>query len=308
MYWLCTWRFHSSRLGLVRRTQRAVPVTVDNFIRAETDLYFGGRRQGEGGLGKFDAPPRTRAIDNQTVIRLNRDTLYSSAVFDLDAGPVTITLPDAGERFMSLQVDQPGPLRPTVYGAGPHTLTRRRSARATLLVGIRTLVDPTDPEDVDAGPCAAGRDQGRARQGPASSKRRTGIRQARRRCAMRCSCWRRRCRISARRSAPRSEVDPVRHLIGTAAAWGGNPDKDAIYLNITPAKNDGDDRLQAERQGRAGRRLLVGQPLQRRRLLREERVQRLFAQQHHREEGCGRLGRRSSSAAATARFPTACRS
>jgi hypothetical protein len=28
-------------------------------------------------------------------------------------------------------------------------------------------------------------------------------------------------------------------LIGTAAAWGGNPDKDATYLNITPAKNDG---------------------------------------------------------------------
>jgi len=38
---------------------------------------------------------------------------------------------------------------------------------------------------------------------------------------------------------PKSDVDPVRHLIGSASAWGGNPDKDAIYLNITPAKNDG---------------------------------------------------------------------
>ena len=47
------------------------------------------------------------------------------------------------------------------------------------------------------------------------------------------------CPTSRRRSAPRTEVDPVRHLIGTAAAWGGNPDKDATYLNITPAKNDG---------------------------------------------------------------------
>ena len=37
----------------------------------------------------------------------------------------------------------------------------------------------------------------------------------------------------------KAEVDPIRHLIGTAAAWGGNPDKDATYLNITPAKNDG---------------------------------------------------------------------
>ena len=37
----------------------------------------------------------------------NRDVLVSGAVFDLDAGPVTITLPDPGQRFMSmLAVDQ----------------------------------------------------------------------------------------------------------------------------------------------------------------------------------------------------------
>ena len=38
------------------------------------------------------------------MVRSNRDTLYSGAVFDLDAGPVTITLPDAGKRFRSIQV------------------------------------------------------------------------------------------------------------------------------------------------------------------------------------------------------------
>jgi hypothetical protein len=37
----------------------------------------------------------------------------------------------------------------------------------------------------------------------------------------------------------KAEVDAVRHLIGTAMAWGGNPDKDAIYLNVTPKENDG---------------------------------------------------------------------
>jgi hypothetical protein len=37
----------------------------------------------------------------------------------------------------------------------------------------------------------------------------------------------------------REEVDPVRRLVGAAAAWGGNPDKDATYLNFTPANNDG---------------------------------------------------------------------
>jgi hypothetical protein len=34
-------------------------------------------------------------------------------------------------------------------------------------------------------------------------------------------------------------VDPVRHLIGAATAWGGNPEKDALYLPNTPPRNDG---------------------------------------------------------------------
>jgi hypothetical protein len=35
------------------------------------------------------------------------------------------------------------------------------------------------------------------------------------------------------------EVDPVPHLIGAASAGGGNPERDALYLNVVPAKNDG---------------------------------------------------------------------
>src|SRR4051812_37222303 len=82
---------------------KSVPVTADNFTRAESDLYFSGVVK-NGGFGKFDHTREPAPLDKQTVIRLNRDTLYSAAVFDLDAGPVTITLPDAGTRFMSLQV------------------------------------------------------------------------------------------------------------------------------------------------------------------------------------------------------------
>ena len=29
------------------------------------------------------------------------------------------------------------------------------------------------------------------------------------------------------------------HLLGSAAGWGGNPDKDATYLGVTPDRNDG---------------------------------------------------------------------
>ena len=80
-----------------------VPVTVDNFVRAETDLYMSVPVR-KGGFGKFEHNRDVLPIDKQTVIRTNRDTLYSGAVFDLDAGPVTLTVPDAGKRFMSVQI------------------------------------------------------------------------------------------------------------------------------------------------------------------------------------------------------------
>jgi hypothetical protein len=102
----------------------AVPVTPDNFVQAESDLYFGSIVK-DGGFGKFFHNREPTPIDNQKIIRMNRDTLYSAAVFDLDAGPATITLPDAGKRFMSMQVINEDQYTPTViYDAGAHTLTK----------------------------------------------------------------------------------------------------------------------------------------------------------------------------------------
>lgn len=87
-------------------------------------MYFAGIVQKEGGFGKFNHHREVIPIDKQPVIRCNRDTLYSSAIFDLDAGPVTITLPDAGGRFMSLQVIDEDQYTPAVfYGAGNYTLS-----------------------------------------------------------------------------------------------------------------------------------------------------------------------------------------
>jgi len=37
----------------------------------------------------------------------------------------------------------------------------------------------------------------------------------------------------------RGEVDPIRHLIGTAAGWGGKPEAAAVYVLVVPKKNDG---------------------------------------------------------------------
>ena len=85
-------------LPAVGKDELLVPVTADNFIRAESDAVFTGL-VAQGGFGKFYHNRELTSIDNHVVQRANRDTLYSTGDFDLDAGPATITLPDAGQRF-----------------------------------------------------------------------------------------------------------------------------------------------------------------------------------------------------------------
>ena len=171
---------------------------------------------------------------------MNRDTLYSSAVFDLDAGPVTITLPDAGKRFMSMQVIDEDQYTPAVvYAAGNYTYTRDKIGTRYVITAVRTLIDPANPKDVEE--VHKLQDAIKVEQkspgkfevpnwDPASQKK---VRDA-------LLVLGSTLPDSKRMFGPRDQVDPVRHLIGTAMAWGGNPEKDAIYLNVTPSQNDGD--------------------------------------------------------------------
>jgi hypothetical protein len=214
-------------------------VTIDNFVRAESDMYLAAFVQESGGLGRLHHRRDVASIDNQTVIRLNRDTLYSSAVFDLDAGPVTVTLPDMGGRFMSMMVVTQDHYVPAVfYTPGPHEITREMAGTRYAAVAIRTLVNPGDPADLEA--ARALQDGIRAEQAspgrfeiprwdPASQKK---VRDALLVLASTTDGFR-------AAFGRQGEVDPVRHLLGTAAGWGGNPDRDAVYMGESPAKNDG---------------------------------------------------------------------
>jgi len=225
-------------LAMPAWAQNGVPVTVDNFVRAESDTYIGNFTKEGGGLAKLLHRREPASIDSQTVIRLNRDTLYSSAVFDLDAGPVTVTMPDAGKRFMSLMSVSQDHYARTVYGKGAHTYTRDQVGTRYLLIGIRTFVDPNDPDDVKK--VHALQDAIKTSQkgsgtldlpnwDPASQKK---VRDALLVLASTITSF-------DKAFGTKAQVDPIRHLIGTAGGWGGNPDNDAKYLNVTPAKNDG---------------------------------------------------------------------
>ena len=222
------------------QAQSPVPVTVDNFGRAESDLYFGNGVKDAGGIGKLFHHREPMAIDKQGVIRSNRDTLYSMAVVDLDAGPVTIKLPDAGKRFRSLMVvnEDHYIVGDIEYRAGSYTYDRKRVGTRYALIGLRTLVDPNDPKDVEK--VRAVQDAVTISQkapgkfeipnwDPVSQKK---VRDALLVLSSTAGGFKDAFGV-------KGQVDPIRHLIATAAGWGGNPDKDATYLSVTPEKNDG---------------------------------------------------------------------
>jgi hypothetical protein len=213
-------------------------VTVENFPRAESDLYFAAVVK-DGGFGKFHHNREPTPINDQTVIRMNRDTLYSSGVFDLDAGPVTIALPDAGTRFLSMQVIDENHYCPSVvYGGGKHTLTKDRVGTRYVIAVIRILVDPADLKDVEQVHTLQDAIKvEQAGRGTFEVPNWDRLSQKKMRDAL--IVLGSTLPDSRRMFGPKDQVNPVRHLIGSAMAWGGNPDTDAIYLNVTPSKNDG---------------------------------------------------------------------
>lgn len=220
------------------QTAAAVPVGVDNFARAESDLYM-TKIVRDGSFGKFVHSREPTAIDKQNVIRMNRDTLYSEAVFDLDAAPVTVTLPDTGKRFMSMQVIKEDHYVPSVfYGAGSYTLTKDNVGTRYVFVALRTLVDPADPKDVE---------QAHALQDAIKVEQKSAG-------TFDVPNWDQASQNKVRDAllvlgstipdynrafGTKDQVDQLQHLIGTAAGWGGNPQKDATYLSGVAPKNDG---------------------------------------------------------------------
>jgi hypothetical protein len=226
--------------GVLRTPAAAasIPVTADNFNRAESDMYFSGVVK-QGAFGKFHHIREPLSIDKQTVVRGNRDTLYSSAVFDLDGGPVTVTLPDPAGRFMSLIVlDEDQYALTTKYAPGSFTFTKEEVGTRYVLIGLRTFVDPDDRKDLE---------RVHALQDAVKSEQRSvgsfevpnwdAVGQKKVRDALLVLAG----TIPDTRGmfGPKDRVDPIRHLIGSATGWGGNAPEDALYITGVPTKNDG---------------------------------------------------------------------
>ena len=212
-------------------------VTVDNFPRVETDYYFKGRFD-EGCFGKFCTEREPRAVDRQAVIRLNRDTPYTNGVFDLST-PVTVVKPDTGKRFQSMIViNEDHYIKLVAYKPGTYTLTQSKMGSRYVMVVFRTFMDPNDPADMNTG--HALQDQIKSIQASPGKFEVPDWDQDQRQhlhdALLGLGPF---VPDSRRMFGDNAEVDPVRHLIGTAGGWGGNREQDALYLNVNPKGNDG---------------------------------------------------------------------
>jgi hypothetical protein len=216
---------------------KAVPVTWKNFVRAESDTMFNSYVK-MGAFGKFFHVPKPTPIDQQKVVRMNRDTIYSFAVFDLTE-PVTIIKPDTGKRFQSMQVineDQYTPM--VVYKPGKYTLTQEKMGTRYVFIAVRTLVDSEDLEDVKK--VNVIQQQLKAEQksvGTFEIPNWDAASQDKIRAALKV--------LSATMEnydgafGSKDDVNPVKFLFASATGWGGNPKKDAMYAGVTPEMNDG---------------------------------------------------------------------
>ena len=203
-------------------------VNVDNFRAAETARLFDDSLKLMGGVNQWFHFRTPTGTDNQPVIRMNRDTLYSAAIADISQA-AAVTLPDAGDRYMmAMVVNGEHYINRVFSGAGTYELNLEEHETPFVNVTVRTFVDPSDPDDV----AEVNRLQDELVILANSSlpyehpdydqDSLTATRKA-------LLALSEGLPNSDRTFGSRSQVDPTRHLIGTAFGWGGLPEQEAYY-------------------------------------------------------------------------------
>ncbi|HMR95909.1 MAG TPA: DUF1254 domain-containing protein [Microthrixaceae bacterium] len=186
-----------------------------------------------GGINQWQHNRVPTPLDQQTVVRMNRDTLYSFAVVDLAEG-ADLTIPDGGDRYTSLMVvNQDHYINHVFHTAGQHRLTMDDFDTRYVLLAMRVFVDPNDPDDV----VAANKIQDGLAVSATSAEPLTladfdttsfdGVRQA-------AAELGKSMPDTSRAFGPRDSVDSLKHFIATAIGWGGLPEQEAYYLVVEP--------------------------------------------------------------------------
>ena len=100
----------------------AETVTLGTFARAETARMFRDLQAVAGGPDRWHHNRVPTSLDQQTVVRMNRDTLYSFAVVDL-GHRAELVVPQSGGRYISVMaVTEEHHINKVFHDAGVHVL------------------------------------------------------------------------------------------------------------------------------------------------------------------------------------------
>ena len=217
----------------VQSADGPITVNVDNFARAETDMQIGRLLEATKGVNKWSHNRLPTPIEKQNVIRMNRDTLYSSALVDISEG-ATVTLPDVGDRHLSLMVvNNDGYINKVFHGGDTYELTEEEFDTPYVILSARMLVNAADDKDIKA----ANALQDQMKIDAASAKKFVMPSYDMERYKATYGPL-----LELAKGVPdkremfgsKKKVDPVRFLIGSAFGWGGLPIEEAYYLNVNP--------------------------------------------------------------------------
>lgn len=216
-----------------------VPLTLEQFPTAETHFMMQLGVETQDSFGQWFHARGFTPIDKQNVVRMNRDTLYSSVALDLTE-PATIIKPDTRGRYQSLLVVNEGHFAKLVaYDPGEYKLTQKKMGSRYVAVIVRTLADAEDPEDLAAAHAAQNglkviqKSKGTFEVPNWDRQSLAEIREA--------------LKILGKYLPIRDrafggsikDVDPIAHLVGSADTWGGWKPENAVYRSYVPTKNDG---------------------------------------------------------------------
>jgi hypothetical protein len=202
---------------------------VDNYVRAETAAQFDRYQALAGGINQWSHNRVPTPLDAQNVIRMNRDTLYSFAVVDISKG-ATVTIPDAGDRYLSLMVvNEDHYINKVYHEPGEHRLTVDVFDTPYVALTARTLADPTNPEDIKIANDL--QDQMKIEAASAIPYSHPEYEQQSYEATYRALLELSKGVPDTRRMfGKKEEVSEVRHLLGSAFGWGGLPEYEAFYI------------------------------------------------------------------------------
>jgi hypothetical protein len=196
------------------------PVNVDNFVRAESDHMFRSNMKAfNAKIGDLIHNRKPTTPDNQPVIRMNQDTLYTGVVLDL-AKPVKITLPEIGGRYMSMHVISQDHYMFVESKPGTYELTKDSVGTRFAYVIIRTFYNAGDSDDLPFEAPNWDMDQLAAARKALNDLAVLGFE-------------------TTYAFGRKEEVRPVDYLVGAAAGWGGLPHTAALYILASVERNDG---------------------------------------------------------------------